>query len=55
LEADEVARIAIDGLFKGKKEIIPGAANKLLVILNGILPGFIKDAIIKGKLKEHGK
>jgi short-subunit dehydrogenase len=52
-EADEVARIAIDGLFKGKKEIIPGAANKLLVFLNSVLPGFIKDAIIKGKLKDH--
>lgn len=52
-EADEVARIAIDGMFKGKKEIIPGAANKLLVFLNSILPGFIKDAIIKGKLKDH--
>jgi len=52
-EADEVARIAVDGMFKGKKEIIPGAANKLLVFLNGILPGFIKDAIIKGKLKDH--
>lgn len=52
-EADEVARIAIDGMFKGKKEIVPGAANKLLVFLNGILPGFIKDAIIKGKLKDH--
>lgn len=52
-EADEVARIAVDGMFKGKKEIIPGAANKLLVFLNGILPDFIKDAIIKGKLKDH--
>jgi short-subunit dehydrogenase len=52
-EADEVARIAIDGMFKGKKEIVPGAANKLLVFLNGILPDFIKDAIIKGKLKDH--
>jgi short-subunit dehydrogenase len=52
-EADEVARIAIDGMFKGKKEIIPGAANKLLVFLNGILPGFVKDAIIKEKLKNH--
>jgi short-subunit dehydrogenase len=52
-EADEVARIAIDGMLKGKKEIIPGAANKLLVFLDGILPGFVKDAIIKGKLKDH--
>ena len=52
-EAEDVACIAIDGLFKGKKEIIPGAANKLLVFLNGILPGFVKDAIIKSKLKDH--
>lgn len=52
-EAEDVARIAIDGLFKGKKEIIPGAANKLLVFLNGILPAFVKDAIIKKKLKNH--
>ncbi|MBL4678803.1 MAG: SDR family NAD(P)-dependent oxidoreductase [Mucilaginibacter sp.] len=54
-EAEDVARIAIDGLFKGKKEIVPGGANKLLVGLNSVLPGFIKKAIIKGKLKEHGK
>ncbi|MFD0794830.1 SDR family NAD(P)-dependent oxidoreductase [Mucilaginibacter litoreus] len=54
-EAEDVASIAIEGLFKGKKEIVPGAANKLLVKLNSILPGFVKDAIIKGKLKEHGK
>lgn len=52
-EADEVARIAINGMFKGKKEIIPGAANKLLVFLDGVLPGFVKDAIIKGKLRDH--
>jgi short-subunit dehydrogenase len=52
-EAEDVARIAIDGLFKGKKEIIPGAANKLLVFLNSVMPSFIKDAIIKSKLKDH--
>lgn len=54
-EAEDVARIAIDGLFKGKKEIVPGAANKLLLGLNSILPKALKNAIIKGKLKEHGK
>ncbi|QHS55618.1 SDR family NAD(P)-dependent oxidoreductase [Mucilaginibacter sp. 14171R-50] len=53
-EAEDVARIAIDGLFKGKPEIVPGAANKFLVALNSLLPQFIKNAIIKRKLKGHG-
>ncbi|MFA6084346.1 SDR family NAD(P)-dependent oxidoreductase [Mucilaginibacter sp.] len=51
LEAEDVARIAIDGLLKGKKEIVPGALNKLMVLLNSILPGFVKDMIVKGQLK----
>ncbi|MBB5396484.1 SDR family oxidoreductase [Mucilaginibacter sp. AK015] len=53
-EAEDIARIAIDGLFKGKQEIVPGAANKFLVALNSLLPQFIKNAIIKRKLKGHG-
>jgi len=50
-EAEDVARIAIDGLLKGKKEIIPGILNKLMVMLNSILPAFVKDVIIKSRLK----
>jgi len=51
LEAEDVARIAVDGLLKGKKEIIPGFINRLMVILDSILPGFLKQAIIKSRLK----
>jgi len=50
-EPDLVAYEAIHGMFLGKKEIIPGSVNKLMVVLNAILPGFIKDIIIKSKLK----
>ncbi|SHM58521.1 SDR family NAD(P)-dependent oxidoreductase [Mucilaginibacter sp. OK098] len=50
-EPDRVAYEAIHGMFLGKKEIIPGGVNKLMVVLNTILPGFIKDMIIKSKLK----
>lgn len=50
LEPEQVARIAIDGLLKGKKEIIPGMVNRLLVVLNSLLPAYIKDNIIKRRL-----
>ncbi len=51
LEPEEVAKVAIKGLLKGKKEIVPGTINKLLLLLNGFLPPFIKEHIIKNKLK----
>ena len=50
-EPDRVAYEAIHGMFLGTKEIIPGRINKLMVVLNAILPGFVKDMIIKSKLK----
>lgn len=50
-EPGSVAHEAINGLLAGKREIIPGRINKLLVILNGLLPGFVKDMIIKNRLK----
>ncbi|OOQ58709.1 SDR family NAD(P)-dependent oxidoreductase [Mucilaginibacter pedocola] len=51
MEAEDVARIAIDGLLKGKKEIIPGLANRFLVLLNSMLPGVVKESIIRNRLK----
>lgn len=51
LEPEEVAKAAIKGMLKGKKEIVPGAINKLLLLLNRLLPTFIKEIIIKAKLK----
>jgi len=50
LEPDEVAKEAVEGLLKGKREIIPGTLNRLLVIFDVFLPGFIKEMIIKRKL-----
>ncbi len=51
LEPEEVAKAAIKGLLKGEKEIVPGTLNKLLLVLNSLLPSFIKELIIKNKLK----
>ncbi|WP_129714048.1 SDR family oxidoreductase [Pedobacter sp. SYP-B3415] len=51
LEPDQVAREAIDGLFKGKREIVPGVLNRLMVFLDHILPAMVKTLIIRKKLR----
>jgi short-subunit dehydrogenase len=51
LEPEEVAREAIDGMLKGKKEIIPGAFNRFLVWLDGWLPTTIKEMLIRRNMK----
>lgn len=50
MEPGHVARIAVDGLLKGKKEIIPGMINRMLVLLNSLLPAGVKDMIIRQRL-----
>jgi len=51
LEADFVAKAAIDGMLKRKKEIIPGFANRFLLILDKTIPSFLKEMIIRHKLR----
>lgn len=51
LEPEQVARIAIAGLLKGKKEIVPGLLNKALCVLNYMIPSFFQESIIKRQLK----
>jgi short-subunit dehydrogenase len=50
LEPEAVAKVAINGLLKGKKEIIPGRLNRLLAAVKHIIPGFLQEYIIKRKL-----
>lgn len=52
LEPEAVAKIAIEGMLHGKKEIIPGISNKILVFFAAIFPGYLKERIIK---KQSGK
>lgn len=51
LEPEEVAKVAIQGLLKGKKEIVPGALNRMLLILDMIIPAFLKEMIMRRNLK----
>lgn len=52
LEPEQVAKAALKGMFKGKREIIPGRLNRILVALNVILPQKLKEYIIQKQLKE---
>jgi uncharacterized protein len=45
MSPEAVAKIAIDGTFKGKAEILPGFANWISVKLTYLLPKFIPEAI----------
>lgn len=50
LEPEEVAKTAINGLLKGKKKVIPGTINKILVVFDSLLPAPLKEIIIRNKL-----
>lgn len=50
MEPEQVAGKAIDGMLKGKKEIVPGMLNRLLLKLNLILPKFLKNRIIRNNI-----
>ncbi len=45
MEPEDVARIAVCGMLKGKKLIIPGFMNNFFMVLDKILPLFINDMI----------
>jgi short-subunit dehydrogenase len=51
LEADFVAKAALDGMLNGKKEIIPGVANRILILLDKVLPSSLKDTLVRRNLR----
>jgi uncharacterized protein len=56
MNPEDVAPLALDALFRKKEVIIPGKLNRLFVILNAVVPGFLKKEIIKyqiGKLRAY--
>lgn len=50
LSAEEVAKIAIAGLFAGKEVIIPGRMNRFLLKINSVMPAFIRNHLIKKEM-----
>jgi len=56
MNPEQVAGIAISGMLQGKTVLIPGKLNRLVWMLNGILPGYLKRRIINaqiGRLKAY--
>jgi uncharacterized protein len=53
MPANEVARIAVRGLFYGKKIIIPGRINKLLLAINRIMPATLRNFLIRKEMKKQ--
>jgi uncharacterized protein len=52
MNPEDVVPVAIDGLLKGKEVIIPGSVNKFFMVLNRILPGWIKRIITNRGMKK---
>jgi hypothetical protein len=53
MPAKEVARIAVKGLFYGKKIIIPGRLNKMLLAINRIIPAALRNYLIRKEMKKQ--
>jgi uncharacterized protein len=51
MKAEDVAKIAIQGMFKGKAEILPGFVNWISVQLTYLMPKFIPEKIAAGLYK----
>lgn len=52
MTADEVAKIGVHGLYKGKPEIIPGLLNKLIVVFTAWLPKCVTEKIANDLYKK---
>jgi len=52
MDPGEVATIAIDGLLKRKKFIIPGFWNNIFILLDKLIPEWIKEKITESRMKK---
>ncbi len=52
LNPEEAAKISIDGMLKGERIIIPGFVNKCFMLLDKILPEFIKDKLTNNEINK---
>ena len=52
MSADEVAKIGVDGMYKGKAEIISGLLNNIIVVFTAWLPKWVTEKIANDLYKK---
>lgn len=52
MNPEDAAKLAIDGMLKGKEVIVPGIVNRFFMFLNSILPKPLKDKITAVEMKK---
>ena len=52
MNPEEIVTVAIDGLLSGQEVIVPGKLNNLFMLLDRILPGFIKKILMDRTMKK---
>ena len=52
LTPELAAKISIDAMLAGKKQVVPGLINKCFMVLDKLLPEFIQDKLTSGEIKK---
>lgn len=52
MTSDEVAKIGVNAMYKGKAEIIPGLLNKVVVVFTAWLPKWVTEKIANDLYKK---
>ncbi len=53
MKPQEIAEAGLDALFSGKNELVPGGMNRLLLLLNRMMPSFLRKGIIRKEMKRQ--
>jgi len=53
MHADKVARQGLKGLYKGKREVIPGMVNKIVSFFAGMIPTSLVSSLIRRNVRLH--
>jgi short-subunit dehydrogenase len=53
MKPEEVAEAGLEAMFTGKKELVPGGINRMLLFLNRLLPAVIRQGIIRREMKRQ--
>jgi uncharacterized protein len=53
ISSDDLAKVAIEGMFRGKAVIIPKFVNRLLLVLQKLIPAKLEQSILRKEFKKE--